>query len=57
MGLIAEAAENDFRCESGIAGIERLGVLEQKIGGVIAFVDLAEDLEGDLTREGDQVPL
>ncbi len=50
LGLVAEASEDDFRSEAGIARIELGGALEQEVGSIAAQVDFAENIEGDLAR-------
>src|SRR5260370_1839799 len=50
--LTAEACEYDFRCQSGVTGGERRGVLQKKVGCVATGTDLAKDFEGDLPRGG-----
>jgi nucleoside-diphosphate-sugar epimerase len=55
LGLIAEASEDYFGGERGVARIEMRGALQQKVRSVAAVVDFLENLEGDLARGGDQV--
>ncbi len=55
LGLIAEASEDDLGCETGIARVELGGPLQQEVGSIATLVDLAENIEGDLARGGDQV--
>ena len=55
LGLIAQASEDDLGGEAGIARIEWRGALEQEVGGIAALLDLAENIEGNLARGGDQV--
>jgi hypothetical protein len=55
LGLIAEASEDDFRCEAGIAGAEFDGMLEKKVGCIAAIVDLHEYVKRDLACGRDQV--
>ena len=51
--LIAQASENDFGSEPGIAGIERSRVLEQQVGCIAALGNFLEYVEGDLARAAD----
>lgn len=48
--LEAEASEDDFRSEAGIARIELGGALEQQVGSIAALVDFTENIEGGLAR-------
>jgi len=48
--LVAEASENDFRGEAGVARVELHRALQKKVGSIATLVDFAEDIEGDLAR-------
>ena len=50
LGLIAEASENDFRSEAGVARVEMCRTLQKKVGSIATLVDFAEDVEGNLAR-------
>ena len=48
--LEAEASENDFRGEAGVARVELRRTLQKKIGSIATLVDFAENIEGYLAR-------
>ena len=48
--LIAEASEDDFGGEAGIARFELRRALQKKVGCIAALLDFAENIEGDLAR-------
>ena len=50
LGLVAEASEDDFRGEAGVARIELRRALQKKIGSIAPLLDFAEDVESDLAR-------
>ena len=50
LSLIAEASENDFRSEAGVARVEMCRTLQKKVGSIATLVDFAEDVEGNLAR-------
>ena len=55
LGLVAEASEDNFGGERGVARVEMRAALQQKVRSVTAVVDFLENIESDLARGGDQV--